>query len=136
MKCRLQPFCLNGKYATDCRSPLVQQGFPYNLSVQTLDELMLTLNKVHVCTRPSKKITNIKEVKRYLSVARISRDGLLAVDRTNPFHPSTELNIVTRYVLDGLVTALHISLDHPTRHQMQHPVRIRVNRSSAFLCES
>jgi hypothetical protein len=60
-------------------------------------------------TRPSKKITNIKDVKRYPSVARISRDGLLVVDRTDPFHPSIELIIVPRSVLDGLVTALHIS---------------------------
>ena len=70
-------------------------------------------------TRPSKKTTNVKDVKRYLSVASISRDGMLVVRRNDPLVPSTELIIIPRSVLDGLVTALHIKLDHPSRHQME-----------------
>lgn len=69
-------------------------------------------------TRPSKKITNIKDVKRYLSVATISKDGLLVVRRNDPLVPSTELIIVPRSVLDGLVSALHIKLNHPSKHQL------------------
>ena len=35
-------------------------------------------------TRPSKKLTNIKDVKRYLQVASIANDGLLVVQRHDP----------------------------------------------------
>ncbi|KAK3083239.1 hypothetical protein FSP39_017533 [Pinctada imbricata] len=92
-------------------------------------------------TRPSRKLTNLKDVKRYLSVARIARDGLLVVDRSDPFQPTTELIIVPRSVLDGLITALHISLDHPTRHQMQmvlkrHFYALDLPRAIENACES
>ena len=70
-------------------------------------------------TRSSKKTTNIKNVKRYLSVASITRDGMLVVRRNVPLVPSTEFIIVPRSVLHGLVTALHIKLDHPSRHQLE-----------------
>ena len=58
------------------------------------------------------KLTNIPDVKRYLNVATIARDGLLVVKRSNPLQPSSELIVVPRGVIDGLVTALHIRLDH------------------------
>ena len=70
-------------------------------------------------TRPSKKLTNIKDVKRYLNVATIANDGLLVVRRDEPLVPSRECIIVPRQVLDGLLTALHIQLTHPSSHQLQ-----------------
>ena len=69
-------------------------------------------------TRPSKKVTNAKDVKRYLNVARIARDGLLVVKRNDPLSPTRECIIVPRKVLDGLVTALHIQLDHTSSYQL------------------
>ena len=69
-------------------------------------------------TRPSKKLTNIKDVKRYLNVTSLSKDGLLVVPRQQPLSPPTELIVVPRSVLDGLLTALHIKLDHPSKHQL------------------
>ena len=69
-------------------------------------------------TRPSKKITNVKDVKRYLAVASIARDGLLVVPRSDPLQPASDLIIVPRSVLDGLATALHLRLDHPSKHQL------------------
>ncbi|CAB4018232.1 Hypothetical predicted protein, partial [Paramuricea clavata] len=74
-------------------------------------------------TRPSKKLTNVKDVKRYLNSLSIAKDGLLVVRRTDPLSPSTELIVVPRSVLDGLVTALHIKLDHPSKHQLQPVMR-------------
>ena len=62
-------------------------------------------------TRPSKKITNAKDVKRYINVASIAQDG--------PLSPARVCNIVPRMVLDGLVTALHIQLDHPSCYQLK-----------------
>ncbi|CAG2256840.1 unnamed protein product [Mytilus edulis] len=66
-------------------------------------------------TRPSKKLTNIKDVKSY-----VMKHGLLVVRRCDPLAPPNELIIVPRSVLDGLVTALHIKLDHPSKHQLNH----------------
>ena len=63
-------------------------------------------------TRPSKKVTNVKDIKRYLGVASIAKDGLLVVPCNDPLSPARELIIVPRPVLHGLVTALHLKLDH------------------------
>ena len=70
-------------------------------------------------TRPSKKQTDIKDIKRYLNVASISRDGILVVQRCDPLAPKRECIIIPRQALDGLLTALHISLDHPSPHQLK-----------------
>ena len=39
-------------------------------------------------TRPSKKLTNIKDVKRYLTTATLARDGVVVVRQDVPFAPS------------------------------------------------
>ena len=70
-------------------------------------------------TRPSKKLTNIKDVKRYLNVATIASDGLLVVKRSEPLAPTRERIVVPRQVLDGLMTALHPHLSHPSSHQLK-----------------
>ena len=70
-------------------------------------------------TRPSKKLTNVRDVKRYLNSVSIASDGLLVVNRTLPFTPVADAIVVPRSVLDGLLTALHIKLNHPSRHQFQ-----------------
>ena len=70
-------------------------------------------------TRPSKKATNIKDIKRYLNVASISKDGMLIVKQTDPLAACRERIIVPRSVLLGLLTAIHIRLNHPTIHQLK-----------------
>ena len=70
-------------------------------------------------TRPSKKVTNARDVKRYLRSATIANDGLLVVPQNAPMSPTRERIVVPRQVLDGLITALHIKLNHPTCHQMK-----------------
>ena len=70
-------------------------------------------------TRPSKKLTNIKDVKRYLNTVSISRDGLLVVRRDEPFSPARECIVIPRSVIDGFLSALHVKLDHPSRHQLK-----------------
>lgn len=74
-------------------------------------------------TRPSKKLTNLKDIKRYLNVASISRDGLLVVKREHPFAATSEAIVVPRSVFDGLLTALHVRLNHPSRNQLQMVVQ-------------
>ena len=44
---------------------------------------------------------------------------MLVVCHNDPLVPSIELIIVPRSVFHGLVTALHIKLDHPSRHQLE-----------------
>ena len=70
-------------------------------------------------TGPSKKLTNVKYVKRYLHVATIAKDGLLVVKCNEPLAPSRECIIIPRQVLQGLLTALHIQLSHPSCHQLK-----------------
>ena len=43
--------------------------------------------------------------------------------RNQPFTTSSETIILPRTVLDGLLTALHIKLDQPSRHQLQMVVQ-------------
>ena len=69
-------------------------------------------------TRPSKKMTKIRNVKRYLQVATIGRDGVLVVKQSVPFTPVRNLIIVPQQVLSGLITALHLRLQHPSKSQL------------------
>jgi hypothetical protein len=69
-------------------------------------------------TRPSKKNTKIKDVKKYLQVVSLSRDGVLIVKHTVPFVHMKHLIVVPRSVLPGLLTALHLQLDHPVKSQL------------------
>ncbi|KAL9973771.1 hypothetical protein ACROYT_G020269 [Oculina patagonica] len=78
----------------------------------------------HSCTPPTgntsfKKLMNIRDVKRYLNVATIVKDGLLVVKRNEPLAPTRECIIVPRKVLERLLTALHIQLGHPSSHQLK-----------------
>ena len=68
-------------------------------------------------TRPSKKATKIIDVKRYLKDVVITSDGLLVVRDHQPFQPPRERLVVPRSVLDGLLTALHIRFNHPSKYQ-------------------
>ena len=72
-------------------------------------------------TRPSKKLTNIKDVKGYLRVATIASDGLLVVIHNEPLVPTRECIIVPRQVLDGVLSALHthLMISHPSSHQLK-----------------
>ena len=70
-------------------------------------------------TRPSKKQTNIKNVKRYLQTVMIARDGLLVVHSIEPLSPTREKIVIPRSMLEGLLTALHNELCHPSLHQLR-----------------
>lgn len=85
-------------------------------------------------SRPSKKLNNLKDVKRYLNAATIARGGLLVVKRDEPLVPTRKCIIVPRQVLDGLLTALHIQLNHPYSNQLEAvcirlPVRLIFGQS-------
>ena len=69
-------------------------------------------------TRPNSKNTKVGVVKKFLRNAKIARDGLLVVKQAQPFLPESELIVVPLNILHGLVTSLHLSLHHPTIHQL------------------
>ena len=54
-----------------------------------------------------------------MSAPIISKDGLLIVQHHQPLSCPIELIVVPRSVLDGLLTAIHIKLYHPSKHQLQ-----------------
>ena len=74
-------------------------------------------------TRPSKKATTIKDVKRYLQQATLASDGLIVVQRSVPLSANTDIIVIPRKLTHGLLTALHLKLDHPTRHQLRQTAR-------------
>ena len=74
-------------------------------------------------TRSSKTLIKIKDIKRYLQVASTANDGLLVVQHHEPLSPSREPIIVPCQALDGLLTAVHIQLNHPSYHQLRMVVK-------------
>jgi len=74
---------------------------------------------LHQGTRPSRKVTNAKDVKRYLQMCVIGDDGLLVVKSDTPFKRSQHLIVVPRQVLAGILTAIHLQMEHPTCAQLK-----------------
>ena len=69
-------------------------------------------------TRPTAKNTKVGVVKKFLRNVKIGRDGLLVVKQAQPFLPYSELIVIPLALLHGLLTSLHLSLNHPTIHQL------------------
>ena len=69
-------------------------------------------------TRPGNKDSNIPLVKRYLRVCTVGRNGLLVVRKEMPFTAVRDLIVIPQKALPGLISALHLRLQHPTKSQM------------------
>lgn len=69
-------------------------------------------------TRPTAKRTKMTTVKRYLQNVIISRDGVLVTVHSEPFFPPTELIVVPEHLIHGLLTSLHLTLNHATVLQL------------------
>ena len=70
-------------------------------------------------THPYRKLTKVGDIKRYLRVVTVANDGLPVVRDNQPFQPPRERIVILRSVVDGLLTALHIRFNHPSKHQMK-----------------
>jgi len=70
-------------------------------------------------TRPSKKETDISDIKAYLSKVSITTGGLLVVPNRDMFGVTRDRIVVPRKVVHGLATAIHLKLNHPSRHQLK-----------------
>ena len=65
----------------------------------------------------------MRDVKRYLNVATIAKDGLLVVKRNQPLAPTSECIVVPWQVLEGLLTELHIQFSHPSSNQLKAVIK-------------
>ena len=66
-------------------------------------------------TKPGKKGRNLRTIKRYISSkVVISAEGTLVVRQVEPYCQSSERIVVPAQVLHGLLTVLHLRLEHPT----------------------
>ena len=71
---------------------------------------------------PSRKRKGMTEVKKYLQHCRLSTspdDGLLIVSQEMPLSPTRQRIVVPKEVLEGLLTVLHIQLNHPSKYQLK-----------------
>ena len=68
--------------------------------------------------RPTNKNNRITDVKRYMQKVVISREGLLVVSISEPFLPQRQVIVVPQSILSGLVTSLHLAVNHPTVNQL------------------
>ena len=71
---------------------------------------------------PSKKKKGLTDVRRYLQQVKMStspNDGLLVVPVEEPLKRSRQKIVVPRGVLEGLLTAMHLQLYHPTKYQLR-----------------
>ena len=101
-------------------SPAELPGSPCSLSVLTCAEHMPILPRVRV---PLRRQQTPETLKRYLNVYGPSQlMGLLIIKRNDPLCPTRECIVVPGQVLDGLLTALHLQLSHPTAYQLKKVV--------------
>ena len=86
-------------------------GWPHSPNVLIYAAHTRIYNREHSLQR---KLTNMKDVKKYVDVTTIAKDSLLVVKRNEPLAPTHECIVLPRQVLDGLLTAFHIQLSHPS----------------------
>ena len=70
-------------------------------------------------TKPSKKDTRSKDIKHYVNVCTIDRNGLLVVKKDPAFSPNLRLIVIPKHLLHGFLTALHLRLSHPSKSQLK-----------------
>ena len=70
-------------------------------------------------THPGKKSKHLRNVRRYISSGTIlAHDGILINPYSPPLGPIQERIVVPDQILHGLLTMIHIKLDHPTPYQL------------------
>ena len=86
---------------------------------QACYDLRRTAAHLHQGTTPSKKETKIKDVKKYLQYTSLAKDGVVVVSHQIPLGASIERIVIPRMYLHGLLTCLHLKLNHPSKLQMR-----------------
>ena len=82
----------------------------------------LTKVKEHLTwgTSPSKKCNKSTDTKRYLHNSVLARDGLIIIKEIgNPWKSHQDRIVVPRSIVPGLLTAIHLKLNHPSSFQLK-----------------
>ena len=107
---------------TDIKSGQVQMPFTnrkaWLITQSECPDLRRVKAQLQQGTRPTKKETTATNVKRYLNKVTIANDGLLVVRKSDPLCPTREAIVIPSQVASGLMTALHIKLEHPTSSEL------------------
>ena len=69
-------------------------------------------------TRPSRKSRNLRSLRHYLNVATVDRQGVIVVNRSDPFIGTRSLIVVPAALLPGLITSIHLRFQHATKSQL------------------
>jgi hypothetical protein len=134
------PPCVDESYQVCCFIERLQQNAVCNLSIKDIldnrsnmpymsrqawlqiqkecEDISTAVAYLTNGTRPNKKLTKMKDTKRYLRLCTVASDGLLIVKRDTNLLGPREAIVVPRSVIDGLQTALHIKFRHPSAHQL------------------
>ena len=89
---------------------------------QSCPELMKVREYLKEGISPSGKKKGITDILRYMNCASLStspNDGMVIVKRSDPFQKSTQRIVIPRKVAHGILTALHLELNHPSTHQLE-----------------
>ena len=82
-------------------------------------DLRRVFNYIENGTLPGKRGRNLRRVKRYMSSKVVlSTEGALVLHDIEPFSPVTEKIVVPQKVIYGILTVLHLRLEHPTNLQL------------------
>ena len=101
--------------------PYTTRGSWYQIQ-QDCRDLHIVAKHLKDGSTPHRKQKGMKDVKRYLNRVKLSTnpsDGLLIVTEVNPLQPIRQRIVVPRGILDGLLTAMHIRLSHPSKDQLK-----------------
>lgn len=81
-----------------------------------------TLRRVHaqlsLGTLPLRNAKRLGEVRRYIKDCKVAADGLLVVPSKPGLVSDIERIVIPQTVLNGIITAYHLKLSHPSRHQL------------------
>ncbi len=82
--------------------------------------IQLARKHIQEGTRPLKKLKNLRDVKQLIRVCSVSRQGLLIVrGKDSPFQIPNDLTVIPSNYMPGLLTAMHLQLNHPSHHQLK-----------------
>ena len=105
-----------------------KSSIPYNsrsswLNIQkSCKDLMKVKEYLQEGLTPSGKRKGVKDILRYLNCVSLSTspsDGLLVVKKNEIFKKTAQRTVIPRNFAKGLLTSLHLTLNHPSIYQME-----------------
>ena len=89
---------------------------------QSCPDLTMVHKYITASTSVPKKMKKMTDVRRYLNcgikILTGKLEGLLVVNQSTPFKPVSTRVVIPREVSDGLLTAMHLNLNHPSANQL------------------